>query len=303
MKLKLIVIFSIFSGFVFSQEWAPVGAEWYYDISYTYPGYDYHRIYCDTIMEIKGIDCKRINIDYCACNNHFCDKLYTYDSNDTVFFYNSDIDTFQILYDFSATPGDSWIINPKYHPEKTDSVIVYVDSVGYEYLNGYNLKRLYVTYTYIDFWGEDEMGDLIEKSFITEVLGDNNLIINITDPSIGLCDMQFIHSLRCYEDSNFGFYSTNLRDSCTYSSFRTTLEMITDHQIKIYPNPAASYLIIDIDMNIDFKFEMYNSVGQLVKADSRQRVDLDNFPSGLYLIRIFDGERLLMTKEIIKHLP
>lgn len=34
-----------------SQEWAPVGAKWHYDILYAFSGdVDYHEVYCDSIV-------------------------------------------------------------------------------------------------------------------------------------------------------------------------------------------------------------------------------------------------------------
>lgn len=285
------------------QEWSPIGAEWYYDVTYAFSGnIDYHKIYCDSIINVKGIDCKRININYCACNNHFCDKLFTYESNDTVFFYNSDIDSFQILYDFTAEKGDSWMINPKYQLDDYDTVIVYVDSVSIENLNGHDLKRLWVTYTYIHFWDNSEIGDFIEKSFITQVIGDNNLIINITDPSVGVCDMQFIHSLRCYQDSDFGLYTTNLRDSCNYEYIWTSVDDFEfNNTIDLFPNPANNYLTIKASGFRTMYYSIYNLNGTLIISGDNCNVNLSDIPDGIYIIKIKIDNQII-TRKVIKHL-
>ena len=52
----------IFSLKALSQEWAPVGAEWYYDKTYAFSGnINYEYVYCDSIVSFHDIDCKRIN--------------------------------------------------------------------------------------------------------------------------------------------------------------------------------------------------------------------------------------------------
>ena len=93
MRTKFIVILIFISSLTFGQKWSPIGAEWYYDITYAFSGdIDFHKVYCDSIVKFKGKDCNKINIDFGACNTHFSNKLYTYDLNDTVYFYNSDIE-------------------------------------------------------------------------------------------------------------------------------------------------------------------------------------------------------------------
>lgn len=130
----------------FSPEWSPLGAEWYYDMTHAFSGnIDYRRVYCDSIISVKGIDCRRIHMGR-ACNIHFHEPVYTYDSNDTIFFFNPDIDSFQVLYNFNAQAGDQWEIYVRDHENIQDTVILQIDSVGTTVINGVTLIRQFITY-------------------------------------------------------------------------------------------------------------------------------------------------------------
>jgi len=288
----------------YAQEWSPLGAEWYYDVTHNFSGnIDYLKVYCDSSVNIKGIDCKRINIDYCACNNHFCQKLYTYDRNDTVFFYNPDIDTFQILYNFTALQGDSWIIITKDYDESYDTIVVQVDSVKSTVINGKILKKLYVTYNYLNF--HDPLPDTLkEGSKIIETLGDLEFLINIFDRFYAMCDGAYIHLLRCYEDTILGFYSTGLRDSCTYEYVWTSIDNKQfSEPLKIYPNPTTGIITITSNKVDNIHYEIYDARGLLFEKGIETEIDLSDFKPGIYHLRITLDNKYYRTIKIIKHLP
>ena len=60
-KILILVIICSFQN-LYSLEWSPVGAEWYYDITYFASGnVDYLKVFCDSIVEYKGKECKKIS--------------------------------------------------------------------------------------------------------------------------------------------------------------------------------------------------------------------------------------------------
>lgn len=297
--LKLVLVFLSFS--LFGQEWAPVDAVWYYDITYAFSGnIDYHRLYCDSIVDIKGIDCKKINIDYRACNNYFYEKLYTYEQNDTIFFYNADIDTFQILYDFNANTGDEWIINTT-DDNISQKIILHVDSVSTIDINSYKLPILFVTYHYFyDVGFGFESGTEI-KSTVIKNIGDIYFLINIISPEDGACDVDYISNLRCYQDSDIGFYSTMSRDSCTYSYIWTPTQSISESIISLYPNPVNDILNLSIDKGIQFNYQLFDINGQLIKIGNDSKLDLRSCENGLYFIKLFIEDNYSSTHKILKH--
>jgi hypothetical protein len=301
MKTKLLLVLLIALPVLMQgQEWAPIGAEWHYDITYAFSGdIDYQRVYCNSIVNVKGIDCKEINIDYCACNNHFCKKLYTYQADDTIFFYNPDVDTFQILYNFNASPNDTWTITYKDLDERFDTVTIQVDSVLPITINSRVLKKQYVTY-YYDYKTDTDKG-FGERSVIIETLGDMNFLINIHDMYYSLCDDDNINGLRCYKDPQFGFYSSDLRTSCDYTYKWTSTQDLSISYLEPFPNPVLDYLKISIDDKSDIFYELFEVDGQLIKSGNDNIVDMREYLPGLYFIKIYENNKTMKTYKILKH--
>ncbi|HAY71953.1 MAG TPA: hypothetical protein DCX89_08685, partial [Saprospirales bacterium] len=272
--MKKILIFLIFflPGSGFSQEWSPVGAEWYYDVSYAFSGdIDYHRVFCDSIVEISGTACKRINIDFLSCNAFYHEKIYTFEQNDAVMIYEPELDTFQTLYNFSAGAGDGWELLIVDENNITDTVLISVDSVDLVMINEMPLKRLFVTYTYnyFDFQYENT-GMVIQK------LGDLTFLANIDNKFYGGCDVQFIHSLRCYQDTEIGFYSTGHRDSCTYEfDWISTDNLMKDESVRLFPNPFTDELKIDADTSPIF-YNIFDINGQMIRSGTENVLNLEN---------------------------
>ncbi len=276
MKTKFIAILISLSGLIYGQDWSPVGAEWYYDITYASMGdIEYHKVYCDSIINIKGKECKKINIDFVACNNHFNQKIYTYNNQDTIYFYNPDIDDFEVLYNFNSKQGDSWQIKTKDRNNIIDTVVVSIDSIGTKDINGKKLKELFVSYKYNYKLSINQVQSYQESSTILESLGDLNFIININDKYRGVCDINFIHSLRCYEDTVLGFYSSGLRDSCTYSYKWTSINSNqTFNYLYVYPNPTDGILLIHSEYKNKTHYDLFDLNGFFLKSGDETKLNL-----------------------------
>jgi len=91
-------------------------------------------------------------------------------------------------------------------------------------------------------------------------------------------------------------------------SFRTDLTDVTIDPslatIKIYPNPSSGLLFIDNTIGLgDIAFTIINSLGGVLheaKVESvQQQLDLSNYESGVYLVRLV-SEKGILVKRIIK---
>jgi hypothetical protein len=74
--------------------------------------------------------------------------------------------------------------------------------------------------------------------------------------------------------------------------------------IAVYPNPVSQYFIITSPhTSIDF-VEVYNVNGQLVKSQKLEEVNnkvyIEDLESGVYYLRIYNGESFLKSDKIIK---
>ncbi|TXD51130.1 MULTISPECIES: T9SS type A sorting domain-containing protein [unclassified Polaribacter] len=61
-------------------------------------------------------------------------------------------------------------------------------------------------------------------------------------------------------------------------------------KIKVYPSPAKQYISLE-ESEVSVSASIYNSRGQKVTtAKSTNKIAIENLPSGVYTIRISDGE-------------
>jgi uncharacterized protein (TIGR02145 family) len=112
-------------------------------------------------------------------------------------------------------------------------------------------------------------------------LANNDTYARLNQP--GQSGLSF--SIRCICDSIF---LSNISDPKTDFNFDNMFS-------ELYPNPLTENSIIKIKsyINKDYYFEIYNSLGQLLKRIIVNNTDIEisksNFPSGLYIYRIIDN--------------
>ena len=301
-KYYLFLFVLIVSKLCFSQNFAPVGASWYYDERFAFSNaidYIHFQSVKDTI--IAGKNCQKITKrHYINCNFRPFDE-YVYTQNDTVFFYDSTFNSFQILYDFTASQGDYWKILLKNEFNNTDTLTVTVDSVSSILINGFNLKVLYVTYTY----SNPNAPVQSISSTITERLGDINYMFNWF-PKTFICDNNYSNGLRCYSDNILGQYSTNIADSCNYV-YTSVNELNNQKKLSIYPNPATGYFSFDATTgNFPARITITNSLGEKVYENnhlkSYEKINISQLPTGVYFITVKpeNAQQIIYAKLIKK---
>lgn len=109
-----------------------------------------------------------------------------------------------------------------------------------------------------------------------------------------------------YKPTTNGAYRVKVTDAngCTGYSiflfFTVGVEEVNEQKIKIYPNPATSF--VHIGSSAPIRAVVSGLEGRiLIDKDSVTEVDLSNIPNGVYIIMIYskDGERLL-TQKLVK---
>ena len=87
--------------------------------------------------------------------------------------------------------------------------------------------------------------------------------------------------------------------------FNVGIEDVTlSNKVEVYPNPTLDkfYVTINKTFKNDFKVEVCNNFGQVMqtilkkKGDNKFSVDLANYPTGLYLVRLSDNETYSQCK-------
>ena len=73
--------------------------------------------------------------------------------------------------------------------------------------------------------------------------------------------------------------------------------------IKIYPNPANDFMMIETDVNSIGSIQIYNAIGKLMEtitiSSKQEKISLDKFSNGLYLLNIIDmSGKIIDTKKL-----
>ncbi|MDI1233693.1 MAG: T9SS type A sorting domain-containing protein [bacterium] len=78
------------------------------------------------------------------------------------------------------------------------------------------------------------------------------------------------------------------------------------NSILIYPNPSNGIIHIAKHESLDFKFALYNTLGECVlesvldAGNNNPIIDLQNYPNGIYLVKIYNNEGIYHSQFIIK---
>ncbi len=251
----------------------------------------------DSII-INGITCGIITSDK---GN---DSLIVYQENGEVFFYENSM--FYKLYDFNAYPGDTIIsFRPSiadYHSLKdffgilmeefstTDTVYTIVTSLDTTIINGKELRRWATKPLYTDQFNP---GPVRLYETIIENIGSLNGIVGDHDLFIGDgCYGGFV----CYESDGFNFGSYYF----PLCNFTSSVNNVVTPQITIYPNPASERVIIESHHFNVQTIEILNWSGTLLMSTNSLDIDLQNFSSGLYFVRIIDDKNNIVVRKMVK---
>lgn len=302
LKILIILWIVLTNDVTFSQDFAPVGAEWYYTERFAWSGdIDYLMIKSIKDTVINGKPCKKLDCDG-VCWNPSGIQFIHY-ANDSLFFLDSKLDSFQLLSAFNAQIGDTWSILIKDYDETIDTMTIRVDSLDSVEINGNNLRVLNITYHLVDYYIDNSISqDYSYTSKIIELIGDVDYFFNFPTEMGLMCDANRSEGLRCYEDSNLGFYSTGIADSCTYTYKPTGVENnIAKQEVKIYPNPTSDRVKLSgLDLNSIDKMELIDAWGRIHPVDkTSSTITLKGFDSGLYILRIYLGDKSTISHRLI----
>jgi hypothetical protein len=284
--LQILALLSL-TVIVNGQTWAPTGAKWTYGVSYAFsPHIDYREWISTGDTIVGGHTCKLIKNMGSDVNMANLDKLITYEEGNIVYWYN--INQFTVLYDFNKNAGDTWTIF-----NDTCSALVTVDSTGFDTINGYPLKALYLSSDDGVFSGKalEHIGNLDGPApyFLFHCTG---IIV----------DGSFYTGLRCYEDSVFGFYNFEIAPSCDYV-YTGMDEPATKSGVQLFPNPATDRLNIRTTLYGKITFIIYNMTGDVVLtgiSENLAPISTARLATGLYTLELKAGGQTLRQSFEVK---
>ncbi len=292
-KLILAALILITSFKSFSQgNFAPVGAKWhyqYFDLLF----FAWYPVVVETTdtATIGGKLCNKLEITSgatCTLKNPF----YIYESNDSVYHYLQNTNSFGLLYNFNAQLGDTITLTVDDIMTGTSNIYLVIDSIGTAIINGLN-KNIY-HWSQINFpWNYDFSGSAIED------IGN----ITFLFPQYGPCD-PYAYGLRCYQDSIVGLYQTGIATSCNVVT--DVNELSSSNLTSISPNPFSTSININSEnlKEDDYTISVYDLPGKIIYQTKKQfsnktSVELSDLTKGIYFLKI-TGNHFAATKKILK---
>ena len=283
--MRLLLLFLLFSGFSFGQNWAPNGAQWHYSYVGFFPGYVDIAYTADTVID--GQAAKKLTKTYhglgwgMGITSSEIGAEYTYEANGVVYLrYQNHWDT---LYNFNAQVGESWrmakqpLINNIIPPNSRMKVL----STGTMTIN--NEERNYFV---IDRCDSNNMSFGFLQDTLIENIGFMRDYMLPYDQFDGAVDANEGGPLRCYAHSNFATYQPLFTEVCDY--IMGINELNASASFQIYPNPVSDQVNIPAAYAIEFTaYSIYSTEGKLVQSgQTSEQIAVAKLPIGNYTLVI-----------------
>lgn len=283
MKKPLLTI-SIFALATLTYgQFAPIGAQWHYSASAnglapTGAEYYHYQSQLDTV--VAGHSCKKISVTYYQYSGAvtYPSPVFTYQTGDTVFYYNNIYSKYFPLYIFNVSQGDTLTFHSPVVPFNPADTLwqSIVDSVTSFIVGADTLQRVWTTEPNLNafsFWG----------GYI-ELLGCPFLML----PQPHTIFPEWDGPMRCYSDSSIAYNFTS--QPCDYLLTNGINEIENPFGLLVFPNPTTDQINIQTNNKQKFNFNIYNSLGQLVKTgileSNTTTIHINNLTNGIYSIEL-----------------
>ena len=275
----LLLLLLVAAGGVKAQthEFAPVGAEWYYERLYregwNLTGIAYDRFRSLRTVEINGWECKEIelfqNLDCSGVVNPHVEYYYIHQEGNQV--YEVENGERYLLYDFGKDAGEWW-----YAPKYNDTIHVYeVDSVPMQ--DGNYRKRLRL-------WPSNN-SDLYFGNLIEGIGLDLSVF-----PFELLVGSPCAHSnIRCYSENGVSLIVSEMVE-CDYEVWAVD-EYDESPRMSINTLAETTLHIEFLTMTENVKqIKIIDSMGRIIymtkTIDNMLDIDFSSKPQGMYLVQI-----------------
>ncbi len=273
-------------------DFAPVGAKWYYT------ELDFAQREVPHIMEsvskenYEGKWCSKLVVSWPSIGP-LPNPTYVYTQNDTVFFYSTWTNQFEMLYDFTAEVGDTWVVGGVLSYDNEGNALyadtIKVDSISSIAINGGSMKVWHISHGFFYDWGER----------IFERVGNESLFA----PKFAMWELQ-VWNLRCFETPDTSFHFVPYPCDTIYSTISTTIVPDTADGIEISPNPFHEVLYIRTEpLSEPGTLLLFNHIGNVVR---RQRfsgsveVETASLPAGIYFWGVELGGAMVKSGKCVK---
>lgn len=283
------------------KEFAPIGAKWYVELfepfAPDFEGTVRYESFRDTV--VNGKACRVIYKSHWSTSVPLQGEFIIHQEYGRVYHYIEEIDSFNLLFDFLAKPGDSWRSfdrgNSYVEYGTRAEYLTEVDSFSFDFdQNTINPVRIQHVSVYNLSSGQKQF---IRNDEIIECVGFRNAFLPDSEGD-GFTDDVVEGNVRCYEDENVGYNFTD--GDCFTSAIEEPLKDLGYH---IYPNPTSHIL------NIDYPGGRYSGSLQitdvtgkiLLQSPLTPSLDLGNMTTGCYFLTIWTDNRTPETMKFFRY--
>jgi|GEM_PF-2529715 len=283
------------------EDFAPVGAEWYYGMDEYIGGSGYQRFIVEKDTTYLGKLCKKVNaIRYSPYGNIIVQyTFYTYNQNDSSLY--SYHNNFYLLYDFNLNTGDTLKVRlpsdyyfELYHLQYEDTLLIQtVSSVDTVTIEERSLIRIYFNFPH------DVEYDGPYYEYYTQKLGGSNYFFPFELELTEAIETIF----RCYSDSALQYKllinCDELRPPEFINNYRSVINKIWVREKSLNVSINAP----DIVSN-SLKITLIDVSGRIVYVTDMEypfdifSIDVSGMAKGIYFIRI-DNNNLNITSKIV----
>jgi hypothetical protein len=303
MKKLLLISFTFLSILSQAQQFAPIGAKWYYGkkASLQAPNNNVQFYLFETIKDtiFKTKDCRKIrHREFLYSGNvNELEPLFVYQQMDTVFIYSSLWQNFIRMMVNGLSLNDSLLFQSRQYQTSMN----FYEVTDIDTLNVSNRTFRQVRFNDLPLNQVTSDGN---SSYI-EGIGSQNYFIPFYDDS-GLLPEYGSGPLRCYIDENgqeFNFWGQpcDFRDAVSIKD----LELL---EFDIYPNPATNYLALHFteQQGKSYQISIIDMQGRVlhnktcVNDGYDSIISLQGYTAGTYLIHIQQNGKRVGSKVFVK---
>lgn len=214
-------------------------------------------------------------------------KVYFREPTD-VFYPHQD----KLLYDFSLEAGDTTEVFGLHYCTSYSNTYKVVSNGTIQLLNGEERKT----------WHLEPIGDNVQEADVW-IEGIGSLYGMLFPACSQLASISFSLKLLCYYESDSELYMSD--EANCYIDWISGLDINATSSFELLPNPTNGKTQIQLAENISLEnamIELYSPSGKLLySAKPRSQVhtmDVEHLSLGMYLLRLWDGERWRVQKLI-----
>ncbi len=178
----------------------------------------------------------------------------------------------QLYYDFNLQVGDWFMVS-----EVETLSYVQLEAIEEVVMEDGSVRNKYI---FNDGWGED-------KEVWIEGIGSLAGVHRRFNPDMISSSFSY---LQCYFEENDLVWTDG---ECWDITDETAVETFSAH-----PNPTEG--VVNIEAKNLLKVVVLNTMGQSILTSDQSQIDLSGIPSGVYFLRICDGEGRVRVQKIIK---